>query len=372
MSVTIKHLNDDSSFLLTFTPPIALGASDDIYRFPGSFTILIDPWIRGSSKILSPKFNHSFHTVPPCITSLAQIPTPDLVLISQDKPDHCHEETLRTLSPQSDSIILGPPAAAKKIRSWNHFDSELIDALRPYKDKDSSTVYRISIPPISASGSPGVVTIAFMPARKDITGLHNAVGITYRAPCSVLSAKTGSYVNLPPTPPESPPLPRSAQSARPASHTRFVSASPRTIYPSPYNNREKTISVLYSPHGVSYNIIRPYVCGHLLEEAALPLTCLLHSFDRVDNPWYLGGLVANGAPGGAEIARNLFAKTWISAHDEDKENRGLATKKTKVSTFTDEEIGMMLHNDVVPQVGRRSTCTTSVVRLDAGEEIKIE
>ncbi|KAI9666685.1 MAG: hypothetical protein M1821_004621 [Bathelium mastoideum] len=370
MSVSVKGLNADTSFLLTFSPPIAFPSSPG--RFPGSFTILIDPWIRGSSQILSPKFNHSFHTVPPCITSLAQIPQPDVVLISQDKPDHCHEETLRTLSPRSDTIILGTVAAAKKIRSWKHFAPEAVDSLRAYNEKDESTVYRITIPPISPSGSPGVVTITLIPAKRDLTGLHNAIGITYRAPCSVLSARTGSYIDLPPTPPESPQRPQSAQSARPATPTRLVAASPRTLHPSPYNNREKTLSVLYSPHGVSYSLIKPYVCGHLLEEGALPLTCLFHAFNRLENPWYLGGVVAPGAPAGVELARNLYAKTWISAHDEDKENRGVATKKTKVRSYSVEEIEGLLYGDGTNSGGKKAKSSTKVVRLQAGDEIKIE
>ncbi|KAL9095509.1 MAG: hypothetical protein Q9165_002380 [Trypethelium subeluteriae] len=310
--------------------------------------------------------------VQPLIPYDTAIPQPDLVLISQDKPDHCHEETLRTLSPQSDTLILGTPAAAKKIRSWKHFDPEAVDSLRAYKENDDSTIFRITIPPFSPSGSPGVVTIALLPAKRDVTGLHNAIGITYRAPSSVLSARTGSYINLPPTPPESPPPPRSAQSARPATPTRFVSASPRTIYPSPYNNREKTISVLYSPHGVSYNVIKPYVCAHLLEEAALPLTCLMHAFDRVENPWYLGGLVAAGAPAGIELARSLYAKYWISAHDEDKDNRGMATKKVKRRPYTVDEIEGLLRGDAVSIDKKKARCMTKVVRMDAGEVMKIE
>ena len=369
MSVTVKSLNADTSFLLTFSPPIAFPSSPGL--FPGSYTILIDPWIRGSSKILSPKFNHSFHTIPPCITSLAQIPQPDLVIVSQDKPDHCHEETLRTLSPRADTLVLGTPAVTKKIRSWNHFAPELVDSLTTYKDDDESTVYHITIPPISPSGAPGAVTIALMPAKRDLTGLHNAIGITYRAPCSVLSARTGSYIDLPPTPPESPIRPRSAQSARSGTPTRVVAASPKTLYPSPYNNREKTISILYSPHGVPYKIIKPYVCSHLLEEGALPLTCLLHSFNRLENPWYLGGVVANGATAGVELAQNLYTKMWISAHDEEKENKGMATKKTKVEKYTVKDVEDLLEESMA-KTGAKQTSCTKVVKMSVGEELRIE
>ena len=79
-----------------------------------------------------------------------------------------------------------------------------------------------------------------------------------------------------------------------------IASSPRTIVPSPYNDREKTLSVIYSPHGVSYDVIRPYASSYLVSESALPLTALLHSFDCVENPWWLGGNISAGSPGGTD------------------------------------------------------------------------
>jgi hypothetical protein len=222
-------------------------------------------------------------------------------LISQDKPDHCHEETLRQLPKDCQSTILATPSAARKIRSWNHFQPQLIQALPKFDKGDAQSIYRLVLPPFSPRGTCGEVSVTWLPAKRDLTGLHHALGITYRPPCSVLSAQHSHYLNLPPSPPASP------------ASFRTIASSPRTIVPSPYHDREKTLSVIYSPHGVPYDIIRPYASSHLVHEAALPLTALIHSFDIVENPWYLGGYVSAGSPGGLQIAKSLYARAWISA-----------------------------------------------------------
>lgn len=152
---------------------------------------------------------------------------------------------------------------------------------------------------------------------------------------------------------------------------RTIASSPRTIVPSPYNDREKTLSVIYSPHGVPYDIIRPYAASHLVMEAALPLTALIHSFDVVSNPWYLGGNVSAGSPGGLQIARSLYARAWISAHDADKNNRGLSVKQVRIGKFATEELERLLQEDRI-EGKRTTTAPTQVVSLAPGEEHRIE
>jgi hypothetical protein len=146
--------------------------------------------------------------------------------------------------------------------------------------------------------------------------------------------------------------------------------SPCTIVPSPYNDREKTLSVIYSPHGVCFETIRPYATSHLVSESALPLTALLHSFDCVQNPWWLGGNISTGSPGGFEIARNLYAKAWISAHDADKDNRGWAVKQTRIGQFAVDEIKRMLEEG--GEGKQRKPTRTDVVSLASGQEYRIK
>ncbi|KAL1639456.1 hypothetical protein SLS58_007888 [Diplodia intermedia] len=152
--LTVKALNADTSFLVTFSPSLApRGVSAS--QLPGSFTILVDPWLQGPAQILSSKFSVSQHKTQSCVSSLAELPEPGMVLISQDKPDHCHEETLKQLPPNSGSIILAAPAAAKKIRRWNHFPRGSVHALEPFSATDDSRIFRLEIPSFSSSGLPG-------------------------------------------------------------------------------------------------------------------------------------------------------------------------------------------------------------------------
>ncbi|KAH9880035.1 hypothetical protein J1614_002060 [Plenodomus biglobosus] len=357
MSLSVKSLNGDTSFLLVFTPPAAPLSSPGL--FPGSFTILLDPWLVGPSIILNSVFSISQQKHQPCIPHLKDLPLePDLVLISQHKPDHCHEETLRQLPPDCESTILAIPPAAKKIRSWKHFQPERVHALPKYVEGKGDSLYRIVLPPPTPRGTCGQVTVTWMPAKRDISGVHHAIGITYRPPCTVLSQLSPNhYLDLPMSPPSSP-----------ASPMTITAASPRTIVPSPNNNREKTLSVIYSPHGVSYDIIKPYATSHLVSESALPLTALLHSFDCVENPWWLGGNISAGSPGGLEMAQNLYARAWISAHDSDKDNRGWAVRRTQIAKTAVDEIRTMLEHGNTQSKLRN----TDVVSLGPGCEHRID
>jgi hypothetical protein len=340
MSLTIKHLNSDASFLLTFQPissfPPSPGHSSQ------SFTILLDPWLSGPSSIFHPKFSIAKQTIDPCVSCLRDIPEPDIVVISQDKSDHCHKTTLKQL-PQSGgkTIILAEPAAAKIIKGWKYFDPSKLATLRRWDStKKGPTLYRIPIPASTPNGVPGEVTIAFVAQKGDITRLHNAICITYRPPIS-------TFNNRPDTPPDTP-----------RSTTTFDTS-----------NRNKALSVIFSPHGCTYNTLKPYITSHLVSEAALPLTALLHCFDRVSNAWYLGGNVCTGFPGGLEIAQNLCARAWISAHDGDKDVKGLATKKIVVEKYDREEVESVISPRSEKFPNRR--IGTEAVVLQSGEEIRL-
>lgn len=404
MSLIVKHLNGDTTFLLTFLPKDEDPSSYDGLPIPGSFTILIDPWLTGPSSMWHPKWLLSKHTVESCISHLSEIPEPNVVIVSQDKPDHCHEATLRQLDPTSrTTTILAQPAAAKRIYGMKHFDPSKLYALPTFSDRKPDSVIRFYIAPTSPGGLPGEATIAFIPAKADMTGLHNAIGITYRPPSAAPppinfsmptppSSATLDPPQRPPpapptmplTPPESPQLRTStlSSSTATASDTSIPlseSTIATTVNSSSHKanshsvsstassrNRaipEKTLSLIYSPHGVGYDLIRSYAASHLVSSAALPLTTLLHSFDRVQNPWWLGGNVNAGLPGGVEIAQSLMAKCWISAHDEDKENSGLAVKKVTTRKYNAEQVREMV------ALGKGGT---DVVVLGCGEEITMQ
>lgn len=337
MSLTARSLNGDTCFLLTFAPLDASASS------PGSFTILIDPWLTGPITVISPLLVYSERKATPSISSLKELDQPpDVVLISLTQPDHCNEETLRQLPPEWPTKILAIPAAAREIRSWKHFQPERIQNLPKYSKEDRSSLHYITIPASSSNGADGEVTIAWLPARLDLTGLHNAIGITYRAPSN----------DTPPTSDRQP----TCQKISPTSSS------------SPDIPTETTLSVLYSPHGPSHDIIHDYASSHLNESGALPLTALLHSMNTVTNPWYFGGIVVAGTPGGAKLARSLNARVWISAHDAEKVNTGLTVAQSRYEKYSTEEIERMLKKgDEGEGKGKEVPVQTEVVRLGPGE-----
>lgn len=340
MALTIKHLNTDASFQVTFTPNTR-GAS--CAAPPRPFHILLDPWITGPAKILHAKLSLTRHIHPACITALTQLPVPDLVVISQAKADHCHEATLRQLPRDGPTLILADPAAARTIRGWRHFDPRKVRALRRYGGGDGSgsgddtAVARFPL----KDGEGGEVSVAWIPQRHDLTGLHAAVGITFRPPATMESdwenednededSEDDADAEL-----QRPISPASTlRSARSAStlttmtptltNASTLAAAP--ISSSSSSSTQRTLSLLFSPHGMPFaGPLSSYATTHLVREAALPLTALLHCFDSVRNPWWLGGAVLLGAPAGREIALRLGAQVWVSCHDGAKEVRGLAT-----------------------------------------------
>ena len=468
----------DSTFLLTFSTTLP---NHPYPTADGNFTVLLDPWLSGDSAIFHPKFALAKHTVPACIQHLSEISPPNVIVISQDKTDHCHEGTLKQLDAGlSHTVILAQPAAAKRIRSWKYFNPNKVHAFPLFSDKKGNTIIRFQIPSTNPGSVPGEATLAFIGAKFDIAGVHNAIAITYRPPAaapliasplpspafpslrnhvSALELPLQGAMNstFPPTPPSSSPTssnqsfgsptrPRRSSTpdpapllspnavrglapsqshpqapsnhhhtrsnsyqnfSRPFSHSRQASreteaddsesdsgiseeSRPRSSTDTPPTSpawtnissstrsytpfRPKTLSVIYSPHGLSYQAIRSYVTSHLIHNAALPLTLLLHSFDRISNPWYLGGNVNAGSPGGLEIARNLLAKCWISAHDEDKESTGVAVLKAVTRKYTACEVADLLecgNNSKSDRRGGNVRVKTDVRILAVGEHLTL-
>ncbi|KAK3330352.1 hypothetical protein B0H66DRAFT_579645 [Apodospora peruviana] len=380
MALTIKHLNGDASFLLTF---------ESLIPSQAPFRILLDPWITGTSKIFHSKISVTSHKEPACISSLLELPEPDLVIISQNKSDHCNEDTLRQLpSRGTKTVILAEPSSARTIKSWKHFEIGKVHSIPKWEDPrvtGRQGVVRITVPCISP-GEPGEVTVAFIPQRRDISGLHAAIGITYRPPVISPSPHQlrGMTSFTPPTTPRShrsyaqlrpPSLSRPLQGhttsthappATPRSSTRIALRSARSTSslatttrdsrysPASLASLDRPLSIIYSPHGINYTSLHSYTTSHLIREAALPLTALLHCFDSVCNPWWLGGNVLLGAPAGIETASRLGARAWVSTHDGDKIVKGIATGFLRTRKWRAEDVlGAMNFAEVMWRRGRR-------------------
>lgn len=83
----------------------------------------------------------------------------------------------------------------------------------------------------------------------------------------------------------------------------------------------------------------------------------------------MGGNICSGFPGGLEIAQNLYAKAWISAHDGDKVTTGFANNKITIKKFPREQVESVVspRSDKFP--GKRMG--TEAVVLQSGEEITL-
>jgi hypothetical protein len=348
MALYVKALNNDTSFLFSFIPSICPIDQKFPETFPGAFTVLIDPIAPlDTGDDLAPK-------PASCIASLNDVPEPDLILISRAEPDHCHEDSLCQLSPHVQSIIVGEPTAIKTIKRWKHFDHGNISSLRRYKRGRGDTLFRVEIPPPSPLGTSGEVTIALLAPKTG--GTHNAIGITYREPSSILSQSRAMITG-------SPPMSQTSSFKPPTGAASTMTST------SEYGRCEPTIAVLYSPHGVGYDVIEPWVSGHLAPEAALPPVAMIHSTTSVNTSWYNGGNIIAGSPGGLEIARKLLPTAWIAAHDVDNTYLGGAVKNVWRTEYNILDVEASLWEELIAKGVKRKP---QILRLDAGETLRID
>ena len=79
----------------------------------------------------------------------------------------------------------------------------------------------------------------------------------------------------------------------------------------------------------------------------------------------MGGNVNAGLPGGVEIVKNLMARCWIGAHDEDKENSGVSVLKIRMKKYSPGEVRELVSREW--SGGGGGGC--DVRTLDCGEEL---
>ena len=105
MSLTLRHLNADTSWLITF----------------GQCRILLDPWLFGSQSDYFRAFSTQEHAIPPSIANITRDLDVhiDAAIISHEFTDHCHEQTLRSLPDSTPIFATGN--ASRRIRKWNYF-----------------------------------------------------------------------------------------------------------------------------------------------------------------------------------------------------------------------------------------------------------
>jgi hypothetical protein len=78
-----------------------------------------------------------------------------------------------------------------------------------------------------------------------------------------------------------------------------------------------------------------------------------------------------GAAGGAKIARALMARSWISAHDEQKDDQGVSVKQLKIRRAEAEEVRKTLWDGDDGSWLRQKGWICDVRSLDVGKEMTI-
>lgn len=78
-----------------------------------------------------------------------------------------------------------------------------------------------------------------------------------------------------------------------------------------------------------------------------------------------------GMYGGADIARALMARCWISAHDAEKDDRGLSVKRLRVKRIAAEEVRRALWEGEEGEWLKKKGWTCDVRSLDIGKEMVV-
>lgn len=78
-----------------------------------------------------------------------------------------------------------------------------------------------------------------------------------------------------------------------------------------------------------------------------------------------------GAAGGAKIARALMARTWISAHDEPKDDQGVSVRQLKIKRSEADEVRKALWAGEEGSWLRQKGWICDVRSLEVGKEMTI-
>ncbi|KAL7936053.1 hypothetical protein V8C35DRAFT_248251 [Trichoderma chlorosporum] len=393
MALNISKVCSADSFLLTFRP------LEGSIRAP--FYILLDPVLEEPATNNSVLHPHQTQHNQDSIPSIRDVPTPDLVIISQRRISPPLEAALRHIAlTATKTIILAGPTTAKTLRTWKNFDFSIVRALSPWQDPrraGEDRVTRIPLPPCYDGGEHGEVTVSLVPQKGSARGARAAIGITYHPsparPCPFRRSVTASLTlpvsifstrPLPPLPlhPHAPPS-AGALSARlvppTPPHTpklpQLPQQEPNAALPPP-RIRGQTLSVIFSPRGTSYSSLKPYATSHLVSEAALPLTALIHSFDAEPKPWWAMGRNSSHSPVGQETALALAARVWVATCGWD--DRAAARSKrprTRTRTYLGHEVQDMLDRAEARErrasPSRFAPRTTQTLDLDQGEVVTL-
>ncbi|KAF8470638.1 hypothetical protein BDZ91DRAFT_718570 [Kalaharituber pfeilii] len=352
-SLILTHISADATFLLSYRPLQHLSSAT------APFTILFDPWLVGSSPVFHPSFSTQSHTITPSITHLSQLEyPPDVVLISQDKTDHCHEETLRQLDTgaggRDENVrIWAVKGAVGRVRGWGIVKrAERVEELKVWKavkggKGPEERVVRVDIP-VDMSGLESVkekgleemyahVEIVHLPAVYpwEFPSLHSAIGVRFVTRYTFRKTSRGGDTDI------------GRKSQETCTHTHLT---------------------LYTPHGVPPSAVLPYLSSLTSGNARATIDLLLHPFTFTTTPPHLGGKITLGIPNVLAIIRaGVRIVVLTSAHDEKKDVGGYVSSKIKCRRWSVEDVVKEVREALIEVNGEASGERTEVWELGNGE-----
>jgi hypothetical protein len=92
---------------------------------------------------------------------------------------------------------------------------------------------------------------------------------------------------------------------------------------------------------------------------------MIHSTTAVEGPWYLGGNIATGCPGGLDVARQLLPTVWIAAHDKFV-NPG---KNIWTTEYDIMDVQTQFWEELLEQREKRKP---QILRLEAGDTVRVD
>ncbi|KAK7956395.1 uncharacterized protein PG986_005617 [Apiospora aurea] len=208
----------------------------------------------------------------------------DVVAISHEFTDHCHEATLKELP--RETPVFATDKAAELIRSWRHFDS--VTTTPGFSSDDTADWQKaLSVPPL-----PDWVGIGRVITAGNALYYHSAIMIAFKtavAPASDNKSKIGD--------------------ANDRSHDTASAAA-----------------VIYSPHGIKASDLAS------VKPAGIETRALLHGLHDV-RIWMTKQLNL-GALNGLEAVRASGARCWIATHDEEKKGGGFIAPLLRRTKYT--------------------------------------
>lgn len=282
------HLNADTTWLLSLPYPPTAERPTGRRRL----NILFDPWLQGPQSDVASWFSTQWHLVAPSVQTIAELNTLlaeseqagpngepaeqpeaayiDVVTISHEFTDHCHEATLREL-PRT-TPVFATEKAAELIKSWKHFERVVTTPGFSSSTKDWQAT--LSVAPL-----PPWVGIGRVVTAGNALYYHSAVMIAFTSPVGDIPGGV--------TPPR---------------------------------------AVIYSPHGIKSSDL------DAVKNSGIETLALLHGLHDV-RIWMTKQLNL-GALNGLEAVRASGAKYWIATHDEVKKGGGFIAPLLRRTKYT--------------------------------------